>query len=104
MGENNPFLRQCQTSLGHKLPLSAYLLKPVQRITKYQLLLKDLMKYSQCPVGSSTEDVHRDDNDLQSALDAMLAVLRCVNDSMHQVAITGYQVKTKKISFDVKSI
>jgi hypothetical protein len=23
---------------------------------------------------------------------------------MHQVAITGYQVKTKKISFDVKSI
>ena len=103
MGENNPFLRQCQTSLGHKLPLSAYLLKPVQRITKYQLLLKDLMKYSQCPVGSS-EDVNRDDNDLQSALDAMLAVLRCVNDSMHQAAITGYQVKTKKISFDVKSI
>ncbi|EFX81870.1 hypothetical protein DAPPUDRAFT_21042, partial [Daphnia pulex] len=90
VGENNPFLRQCQTTLGHKLPLSAYLLKPVQRITKYQLLLKDLMKYSQCPVGSS-DDVSRDDNDLQSALDAMLAVLRCVNDSMHQVAITGYQ-------------
>ena len=38
--QNNPFLRQCQTNLGHKLPLSAYLLKPVQRITKYQLLLK----------------------------------------------------------------
>ena len=96
MGENNPFLRQCQTSLGHKLPLSAYLLKPVQRITKYQLLLKDLTKYSQCPIGSS-EDVNRCDNDLHSALDAMLAVLRCVNDSMYQVAITGYQVKKKKI-------
>ena len=109
--QNNPFLRQCQTNLGHKLPLSAYLLKPVQRITKYQLLLKvsiplpftawhhftgifqlqDLMKYSQCDHGSSAEDVNRE-NDLQSALDAMLAVLRCVNDSMHQVAITGYQV------------
>ena len=49
------------------------------------------MKYSQCDHGSSAEDVNRE-NDLQSALDAMLAVLRCVNDSMHQVAITGYQV------------
>ncbi len=47
------------------------------------------MKYSHC--GGSSEDVSRE-NDLQSALDAMLAVLRCVNDSMHQVAITGYQV------------
>ncbi|KZS15196.1 putative Guanine nucleotide exchange factor DBS [Daphnia magna] len=90
VGENNPFLRQCQTSLGHKLPLSAYLLKPVQRITKYQLLLRDLMKYSQSPLDSS-DDVQHEDNDLQSALDAMLAVVRCVNDSMHQVAITGYQ-------------
>jgi len=88
VGEHNPFLRQCQMHLGHKLPLSAYLLKPVQRITKYQLLLKDLMKYSQC--GGSSEDL-KNETDLQSALDAMLAVLRCVNDSMHQVAITGYQ-------------
>ena len=29
-----------QTDLGHQLPLSAYLLKPMQRLTKYQLLLK----------------------------------------------------------------
>jgi len=47
------------------------------------------MKYSQC--GGSSEDL-KNETDLQSALDAMLAVLRCVNDSMHQVAITGYQV------------
>ena len=40
IGDQNAFLRQCQMNLGHKLPLSAYLLKPVQRITKYQLLLK----------------------------------------------------------------
>lgn len=51
------------------------------------------MKYSQSPIDSS-EDVQHDDDDLQSALDAMLAVVRCVNDSMHQVAITGYQVKS----------
>lgn len=38
------FLQECQDKLGHLLPLSAYLLKPVQRITKYQLLLKEMMK------------------------------------------------------------
>uniref|UniRef100_A0A8C4W4Z8 MCF.2 cell line derived transforming sequence-like 2 n=1 Tax=Gopherus evgoodei TaxID=1825980 RepID=A0A8C4W4Z8_9SAUR len=32
--------QECQRKLDHKLSLDAYLLKPVQRITKYQLLLK----------------------------------------------------------------
>lgn len=40
VGDSNPFFKECQSKLGHKLPLGAYLLKPVQRITKYQLLLK----------------------------------------------------------------
>lgn len=36
-----PFCNQeCQKKLEHKLGLDSYLLKPVQRITKYQLLLK----------------------------------------------------------------
>lgn len=42
VGDSNPFFKECQQRLGHKLPLGAYLLKPVQRITKYQLLLKVL--------------------------------------------------------------
>ncbi|KAG7199653.1 hypothetical protein KM043_014246 [Ampulex compressa] len=80
--QNEPqFLVACQQRLGHKLPLAAYLLKPVQRITKYQLLLKDLLKYSDEP-SCCTE--------LQEALDGMLVVLKCVNDSMHQTAITGF--------------
>lgn len=33
-------LQECQKKLDHKLSLDSYLLKPVQRITKYQLLLK----------------------------------------------------------------
>lgn len=40
IGDNNPFFKACQRKLNHSLPLGAYLLKPVQRITKYQLLLK----------------------------------------------------------------
>jgi hypothetical protein len=77
------FLSECQKKLGHKLPLAAYLLKPVQRITKYQLLLKDLLKFSDS--GTCTKE-------LQKALDCMLVVLKCVNDSMHQIAITGFPV------------
>ena len=30
----------CQSQLNHTLPLSSYLIKPVQRITKYHLLLQ----------------------------------------------------------------
>nr|CAI5821529.1 unnamed protein product [Callosobruchus analis] len=36
--------RERQMALGHKLPLGSYLLKPVQRILKYHLLLQRLSK------------------------------------------------------------
>ncbi|XP_054266389.1 guanine nucleotide exchange factor DBS-like [Macrosteles quadrilineatus] len=78
---DNAFFVTCQRKLGHKLPLAAYLLKPVQRITKYQLLLKDLLHYSEGQKWCG---------ELQEALDCMLVVLKCVNDSMHQISITGY--------------
>ena len=38
--EEDTILQNFQRQLGHQLPLSSYLLKPVQRLTKYQLLLK----------------------------------------------------------------
>lgn len=38
--------QECQKKLDHKLSLDAYLLKPVQRITKYQLMLKVTAKSS----------------------------------------------------------
>ena len=49
IGENHPLLVNCQKELGHQLPLSSYLLKPVQRLTKYQLLLKDLQASGPSP-------------------------------------------------------
>ncbi|XP_076877287.1 proto-oncogene DBL isoform X2 [Brachyhypopomus gauderio] len=76
------FFQECQKRLEHKLALDSYLLKPVQRLTKYQLLLKELLKYS-----SGCERV----SELQGALSAMLDLLKSVNDSMHQIAITGYE-------------
>ncbi|CDQ68478.1 unnamed protein product [Oncorhynchus mykiss] len=78
------FFQECQKKLEHKLGLDSYLLKPVQRLTKYQLLLKELLKYSAGGCEGTSE--------LQAALAAMLHLLKSVNDSMHQIAITGYQV------------
>ncbi|XP_034746132.1 proto-oncogene DBL isoform X2 [Etheostoma cragini] len=77
-----PFFQECQNKLDHKLGLNSYLLKPVQRLTKYQLLLKELLKHC-------TEERYR--HELQEALNSMLELLKSVNDSMHQIAITGYQ-------------
>uniref|UniRef100_A0A673A2Z6 MCF.2 cell line derived transforming sequence b n=1 Tax=Sphaeramia orbicularis TaxID=375764 RepID=A0A673A2Z6_9TELE len=79
---DSPFFQECQRKLDHKLGLDSYLLKPVQRLTKYQLLLKELLKHC-------TEELYR--CELQEALDSMLELLKSVNDSMHQTAITGYQ-------------
>ncbi|KAM9740392.1 proto-oncogene DBL isoform 3-T3 [Menidia menidia] len=78
------FFQECQRKLEHKLGLDSYLLKPVQRLTKYQLLLKELLKYSTDGEGTS---------ELQGALTAMLDLLKSVNDSMHQISITGYEVR-----------
>uniref|UniRef100_A0A673UCG6 MCF.2 cell line derived transforming sequence like n=1 Tax=Suricata suricatta TaxID=37032 RepID=A0A673UCG6_SURSU len=76
-----PFFQECQRKLDHKLSLDSYLLKPVQRITKYQLLLKEMLKYSKSCEGAE---------DLQEALGSILGILKAVNDSMHLIAVTGY--------------
>lgn len=41
------YFRERQASLGHFLPLGSYLLKPVQRILKYHLLLQVRLKIGQ---------------------------------------------------------
>ncbi|XP_026160585.1 guanine nucleotide exchange factor DBS isoform X2 [Mastacembelus armatus] len=75
------FFQECQKKLDHKLSLDAYLLKPVQRITKYQLMLKEMLK---CSKGEGTAE-------LEEALATMLDIVKSVNDSMHQIAITGFE-------------
>ncbi|NWR63778.1 MCF2L factor, partial [Bucorvus abyssinicus] len=76
------FFQECQRKLDHKLSLDAYLLKPVQRITKYQLLLKEMLKCSKNSEGTA---------ELEEALATVLDIIKSVNDSMHHVAITGYE-------------
>uniref|UniRef100_A0A8C1P0L5 MCF.2 cell line derived transforming sequence-like 2 n=1 Tax=Cyprinus carpio TaxID=7962 RepID=A0A8C1P0L5_CYPCA len=76
------FFQECQKRLDHKLSLDAYLLKPVQRITKYQLMLKEMLKCSKNSEGTA---------ELEEALATMLDIIKSVNDSMHQIAITGFE-------------
>ncbi|XP_048109403.1 guanine nucleotide exchange factor DBS isoform X1 [Alosa alosa] len=76
------FFQECQKRLDHKLSLDAYLLKPVQRITKYQLMLKEMLKCSKNSEGTV---------ELEEALATMLDIIKSVNDSMHQIAITGFE-------------
>ncbi|XP_077596382.1 proto-oncogene DBL isoform X1 [Stigmatopora nigra] len=83
---DSAFFQECQKKLGHKLSLDSYLLKPIQRLTKYQLILKELLKHCLEP------QYH---TQLQKALDCMLGLLKSVNDSMRQTAIVGYKPLTE---------
>lgn len=53
-------------------------------------VVQELLKYS-----SGCERV----SELQGALTAMLDLLKSVNDSMHQIAITGYEVSRVYLHF-----
>lgn len=76
-GDN--FFEDLQAKRNLPLSIAAYLIKPVQRITKYQLLLKELM--SCCDDQNST---------LQAGLDVMLSVPRQANDTMYLCMIEGF--------------
>ncbi|KFO97783.1 Pleckstrin homology domain-containing family G member 3, partial [Calypte anna] len=67
------FLRQCQEGLRHSLPLGAYLLKPVQRVLKYHLLLQEISKHFEHKSGEDYEVV-------LEAIDTMTCVAWCIND------------------------
>ncbi|KAJ8356952.1 hypothetical protein SKAU_G00197460 [Synaphobranchus kaupii] len=79
---DSTFFQECQKKLDHKLSLDAYLLKPVQRITKYQLMLREMLKCSESSDGTV---------ELEDALATVLDIIKSVNDSMHQIAITGFE-------------
>ena len=80
--DGNKFFLDCQQRAGHLLPLSSYLLKPIQRITKYQLLLKELLRYS-------PDEVRKD---VTAALASMLDLLSQLNADLNQLHISAFAV------------
>uniref|UniRef100_A0A8C0UDC3 Pleckstrin homology domain-containing family G member 3-like n=1 Tax=Cyanistes caeruleus TaxID=156563 RepID=A0A8C0UDC3_CYACU len=80
------FLRECQERLRHALPLGAYLLKPVQRILKYHLLLQV----------SSWHLVGDDYELVLEAIDTMTCVAWYINDMKrkHEHAIRQQEIQS----------
>lgn len=68
--------------------LSDLLIKPVQRVTKYQLLLKDLLKYCQ-KIGNADEI-----ESVTKAIKIMEMIPKTANDMMDVERIQGFDVST----------
>ncbi|XP_074522442.1 pleckstrin homology domain-containing family G member 4B isoform X2 [Halichoeres trimaculatus] len=83
------FFRRKQVELGDKMDLSSYLLKPIQRMSKYALLLTDLMK----EVGGAQEAEHAA---LQAATSMVKFQLRHGNDLLAMDAIRDCDVNLKE--------
>ncbi|CAN9514290.1 unnamed protein product [Ophioblennius macclurei] len=85
----NEFFKNKQMELGDKMDLASYLLKPIQRMSKYALLLKDLIK--EC--GQSQE---QELSDLRTAEEMVKFQLRHGNDLLAMDAIRGCDVNLKE--------
>ncbi|XP_061592244.1 puratrophin-1 isoform X2 [Cololabis saira] len=83
------FFRRKQLELGDKMDLSSYLLKPIQRMSKYALLLTDLMK----EVGVSQE---AELATLEDATNMVKFQLRHGNDLLAMDAILDCDVNLKE--------
>lgn len=79
-------LQEIRRHLNFKLQLTDLLIKPVQRVTKYQLILKDLLKYSK-KIGNSEETTS-----IQRGIDIMQTITRIANDIMDLERIDGFNV------------
>ncbi|KAK6165753.1 hypothetical protein SNE40_022615 [Patella caerulea] len=79
------YFEEIRQKLGHRLTLSDLLIKPVQRIMKYQLLLKDILKY--------TERAGLDVTDLKKAQRVMRVVPKAANDMMQVGRLQGFDGK-----------
>uniref|UniRef100_A0AAY4BQQ2 Pleckstrin homology domain-containing family G member 1 n=1 Tax=Denticeps clupeoides TaxID=299321 RepID=A0AAY4BQQ2_9TELE len=82
------FLRERQESLKHLLPLGSYLLKPVQRILKYHLLLHEIANH--LPKDTEMYDV------VLEAIDTMQRVAWHINDMKrkHEHAIRLQEIQS----------
>uniref|UniRef100_A0A8C8GGX3 Rho guanine nucleotide exchange factor 25 n=1 Tax=Oncorhynchus tshawytscha TaxID=74940 RepID=A0A8C8GGX3_ONCTS len=79
------YFEELRQHLGHRLQLNDLLIKPVQRIMKYQLLLKDFLKYY-TKAGMDTEE-------LEKAVEVMCFVPKRCNDMMNVGRLQGFEGK-----------
>lgn len=81
-------VQEMRQFLGHKLQLCDILIKPVQRIMKYQLLLRDMFKYTErARLGDEMEA-------LRQAMHVMQVVPKAANDMMDVGRLQGFDVSS----------
>ncbi|XP_070402779.1 pleckstrin homology domain-containing family G member 3 isoform X3 [Nothobranchius furzeri] len=87
------FFQDQQAALKHSLPLGSYLLKPVQRILKYHLLLQEIAKHFD-PDEEGYEVV-------QEAIDTMTSVAWYINDMKrkHEHAVRVQEIQSLLINW-----
>lgn len=82
------YFERCQfTEASHGMPLSGYMILPVQRVPRYILLLSDLMKH--------TPDDHPDHRTLRQGLDRTVAAADTLNEAKR---VAESQAHMKKIA------
>ncbi|XP_062321600.1 rho guanine nucleotide exchange factor 25 isoform X2 [Osmerus eperlanus] len=79
------YFEDLRQQLNHRLQLNDLLIKPVQRIMKYQLLLKDFLKYY--------TKAGRDTAELEKAVEVMCFVPKRCNDMMNVGRLQGFEGK-----------
>ncbi|XP_063778783.1 triple functional domain protein isoform X1 [Pseudophryne corroboree] len=79
------YFEDLKQRLGHRLQLTDLLIKPVQRIMKYQLLLKDFLKYSKKACMNIAE--------LEKAVEVMCIIPKRCNDMMNVGRLQGFDGK-----------
>ncbi|XP_048577215.1 puratrophin-1-like isoform X3 [Nematostella vectensis] len=83
----NAYFRICQKELGDKLDLGSYLMKPVQRMCKYGLLLRDMIKV----YGGSTRV-----SELKAAEEMVKFQLRHGNDLLAMDSLRACDINVKE--------
>lgn len=86
VSEHENYFDELRSILGQKLQICDLLIKPVQRMMKYQLLLKDVLKYTE-RAGLAAEA-----EALRQAYEIMIVVPKSANDMMDVGRLQGFDV------------
>lgn len=93
------FFKAKQMELGDKMDLGSYLLKPVQRMGKYALLLQQLMKAVTSIQGPALQDIVEDIEELQKAEEMVRFQLRHGNDLLAMDSLRDCDVSATCVLF-----
>ena len=82
-------MQEIRLKLGFRLKLTDLLIKPIQRLTKYHMLLEAILKYSER--AGLTEEATA----IQSAFRVMQTTPKAANEMMDVGRLQGFEVRSK---------